>query len=37
MPSHKLVVVRFGDRVDPAGGMRGPARRVKEVIAAVQP
>jgi CubicO group peptidase (beta-lactamase class C family) len=37
MPSQKLVVVRLGDSVDPAGDMRGLARLVKEVIAAVQP
>jgi CubicO group peptidase (beta-lactamase class C family) len=37
MPSQKLVVVRLGDSVDPTGDMRGLARLVKEVIAAVQP
>jgi CubicO group peptidase (beta-lactamase class C family) len=36
MPSQKLVVVRLGDSVDPTGDMRGLARLVKEVIAAVQ-
>jgi hypothetical protein len=37
MPSQRLVVVRLGDSVDPTGDMRGLARLVKEVIAAVQP
>jgi CubicO group peptidase (beta-lactamase class C family) len=37
MPSQHLVVVRLGDSVDPTGDMRGLARLVKEVIAAVQP
>jgi CubicO group peptidase (beta-lactamase class C family) len=37
MPSQQLVVVRLGDSVDPTGDMRGLARLVKEVIAAVQP
>jgi CubicO group peptidase (beta-lactamase class C family) len=35
MPTQRLVVVRLGDSVDPTGDMRGLARLVKEVIAAV--
>lgn len=37
MPTQRLVVVRLGDSVDPSGDMRGLARLVKEVIAALQP
>jgi CubicO group peptidase (beta-lactamase class C family) len=37
MPTQRLVVVRLGDSVDPTGDIRGLARLVKEVIAAVQP
>ena len=37
MPSQRLVVVRLGDNVDPTGDIRGLARLVKEVIAAVGP
>jgi CubicO group peptidase (beta-lactamase class C family) len=37
MPSHRLVVVRLGDSVDPTGDIRGLARLIKEVIAAVAP
>jgi len=36
MPTQRLVVVRLGDSVDPTGDIRGLARLVKEVIAAVQ-
>jgi len=37
LPTQHLVVVRLGDSVDPTGDIRGLARLVKEVIAAVQP
>jgi len=37
MPTQHLVIVRLGDSVDPTGDIRGLARLVKEVIAAVQP
>ncbi|CAN7653691.1 serine hydrolase [Bradyrhizobium sp. LjRoot220] len=37
MPSQRLVIVRLGDSVDPTGDIRGLARLVKEVIAAVAP
>src|SRR5216684_2624021 len=36
MPTQHLVVVRLGNSVDPTGDIRGLARLVKEVIAAVQ-
>jgi CubicO group peptidase (beta-lactamase class C family) len=37
LPSQNLVIVRLGDSVDPTGDIRGLARLIKEVIAAVQP
>jgi CubicO group peptidase (beta-lactamase class C family) len=37
IPSQRLVIVRLGDSVDPAGDIRGLGRLVKEVIAAAQP
>lgn len=37
MPSHRMVVVRLGDSIDPTGDIRGVARLVKEAIAATQP
>jgi CubicO group peptidase (beta-lactamase class C family) len=36
LPSQRLVIVRLGNSVDPTGDIRGLARLVKEVIAAVQ-
>lgn len=36
MPTQRLVIVRLGDSVDPSGDMRGLARLVRDVIAAVQ-
>jgi CubicO group peptidase (beta-lactamase class C family) len=36
LPSHRLVIVRLGDSVDPTGDMEGLARLVREVIAATQ-
>jgi CubicO group peptidase (beta-lactamase class C family) len=37
MPTQHLVVVRLGDSFDPTGDIRGLARLVKEVVAAVKP
>ncbi|MFB9266167.1 serine hydrolase domain-containing protein [Bradyrhizobium erythrophlei] len=37
IPTQRLVIVRLGDSVDPTGDIRGLARLVKDVIAAVQP
>lgn len=37
LPSHKLVIVRLGDSVDPAGDIHGLGRLVNEVIAGTQP
>jgi CubicO group peptidase (beta-lactamase class C family) len=34
LPSHRLVIVRLGDSVEPLGEMRGLARLVREVISA---
>ena len=34
IPSHRMVVVRLGDSIDPTGDIRGVARLVKDVIAA---
>ncbi len=36
LPSQKLVIVRLGDSVDPTGDIRGLARLVSEVIAAMR-
>src|SRR4029079_4588873 len=36
IPSQHLLSVRLGDSVDPTGDMRGLARLVREVIAAIQ-
>lgn len=35
IPSQRMVVVRLGDSVDPTGDIKGVARLIKEVIAAV--
>ena len=35
MPSHRLVIVRLGDSVDPTGDISGLGRLVREVIAAM--